>query len=112
MEILRVQNAEGLGCYRVSGWQEAEHGEQRNTPSPHNDEILSPIFNDCRRFSSAELQKYFFGFENQEAVDSWFTPTELDTLRDLGFRVNSIHVETKDIIYGSKQLMFKREESI
>jgi len=61
---------------------------------------------------SSDLKNYIFGFENLDHLRIWFRLEELKSLHDQGFYVYEITVPENFIIYGTRQLIFPKDQII
>jgi len=91
MQILwRVQNKEGKGPYdrECLGWEECTHNLQNGTPSVSEDTKLKDQLIEANILEPVTCvfdQKAFFGFISMKQLLKWFSSSELDNLKSLGF---------------------------
>lgn len=105
--VYRVQDSYGNGPYGASGsgissqdWADDNDPSHMSKPCPQEDGI--PL----NQVSS----RYHCGFESMDALENWFSPTELGRLKDLGFFIYEITVPEAECIFGDSQLMFNKQE--
>jgi hypothetical protein len=78
-------------------------------PGPWDDPLMK--YNLRNRFGSREnLSKYIskwngFGFDSMRQLENWFNdPEEIKLLNKFGFKLYREKIETKNIIFGDKQV--------
>lgn len=102
--IYRIEK-DGLGCYKhFTSWQKDSHTAETNKPGPYEDKKLrhtlleKPIF----------LPDYLFGFKDLKQLKKWFNTAEIKNLLEEGYQIKEIQKRKEDIIFGSKQIIFRR----
>lgn len=118
VKVFRVENARGEGPYLAMGleqstWASGPHLDSTGRPGPGADEGLKtwlknqPVeLNDI--FCCTPLKPYSFGFKSLDQLFNWFDSNERLKLKQLGFDVVVYIVESKDVIEGTKQVIFKK----
>lgn len=119
--IYRIQNAEGIGMYRVDGYARwlfnqnddeeeatfvADHSNRR--PTPTND----PILNDNEFFS-----RYYFGFKDLKQLENWVGSQAIqhmnehpDTSIEYRMAIYVFKGGESAIHHGQKQSIMQRDE--
>lgn len=102
MKVYRVENFMKKGCYHgieSYKWRIRSHDTKKH-PTPEKCKVLSEVDN---------LDDYIFGFKDLTQLSNWFTTKEVNNLLDLGFTIREYKVKKKDIIFATKQVIFKKE---
>lgn len=101
MTIWRVENKEGIGCYRketgfISEYFTKKHDEYKMSthPLPQLDKGIN------RNMISGEI----CGFRNLKQAKDWFTRIDLIILKHFGFRLKQVEVIQITAI-GQKQVL-------
>ena len=101
MDVYRVENKEGKGCYRkgyFTEWLTREHDLNfKKYPPPHYDKGIDRL----------PVEGELCGFKDKEQALDWFTQEELSKLRKLGFYLERIEGAEVTAI-GEKQILFRR----
>lgn len=84
MKIWRVENIDGIGCYRNRNTKEILHRHitSRETPNPYEDIGIN------RSLKKNEI----CGFLNIEQARKWFNKIELIALKKIGYSLKQIEV--------------------
>lgn len=109
--IYRIQDADGRGPYKPGmsiKWCDKDDGHYKadftNLP-PFMDEFGPSILDELNVIISVSGGACGCGFRSMEQLNNWFTPTELERLKELGYRI--VKIEAKKIIRSSdKQTVF------
>lgn len=96
MFIYRIEQDDGLGCYRFLDeiqWLQ-EHSRLNGRPCPAEDKGIE------RGMEDEEI----CGFTSLTQLKQWFKLAEIKSLREEGFTIRKIEVE-KITAYGEKQVL-------
>jgi hypothetical protein len=107
MKIYRVQKADGSGPYRsglIEMWLKSSHNGGSH-PNAYNDRLLKAKWS---KMSEAKQERYKFAFSSMRQLQSWFNKSELKRLKALGFEIKELRVSKRDVIMGSRQVIFKQ----
>ena len=80
-----------------------DHNSSNNHPS-----VIVDCFNDSILKFYGQGTDYYCGFESVEQLIDWFDEYMIG-LQKIGFIVRVFDVDYCDVIFGKKQLVFKRE---
>ena len=97
MEIWRVENKNGDGCYRNNPYTMlilARHKNPITHPTPRRD----------IRINRNPREEEITGFLEECQARYWFNPSELAALRELGFHLKKVPVERVTAV-GSYQVL-------
>lgn len=103
--IYRIEK-DGEGCYKnYTSWQKGSHTAETNKPGPFEDIKLryKILENDI------SLKNYLFGFKDLKQLKKWFNTVEIKNLFERGYQIKEIKIKKEDIIFGSKQIIFRKE---
>lgn len=104
MHIWRVENRDGKGPY--SSWSCAFDNLNENThPEPYKD------IPEWGHMEYEERREFHFGFRSSGELTRWFDDKTLSGLYKEGFIVSVYITEPSNVIFGSKQLIFKKSLS-
>lgn len=107
MIVFRIEDKNKNGPYYhcTSNWETTLHCDfDYNHPGHRVDKILKLI-----PVTKLFHTKWKYGFENKKALLKWFDKNERTNLLELGYKIKKYEViEEKDIIYGDKQLLFRK----
>lgn len=106
--VFRVQNFSGKGPYNASdeSWQDKPHSRISRCPGPHEDNIR--IY-ELERQTGISSHKWLFGFKSLQQLHTWFTDSELQNLKKIGFE--PCEIKAYLVAYGQKQVVFVPKDS-
>lgn len=86
--------------------------KESNTPAPEDDVLLNHIFSKDVYTNATYKKEWFFGFNKIEDVNKWIGNKNLIELMSIsGNCLVEYEVPKSFIIFGEKQLIFKKEEA-
>ena len=108
--IYRIQDKDGRGPYKpgmsIKWCDEEGHysGDYTNLP-PFMDEFGPSVLDELNLIISVSGGACGCGFRSMEELHNWFSPTELERLKALGYSI--VRIEAKKIIRSShRQTVF------
>ena len=100
----------GTSCnyfdYRAPAYL-ADGSERRMHPDADIGTPLAKLFS-----GNCDNKEYYFGFKDTTDMCTWFTYREIFKLIDGGFLLLKIVVPTQYIVFGSRQLVFRKADII
>ena len=108
-KVIRMQNADGRGPYTafffsprggyLTFWEACANGR-------HDDDKHPGIYEDkgFKKISNKIPKGIKFGFETIEKAKAWFSPDEIRTLKEYGFKF--VELECDRLWHGDKQSVF------
>ena len=110
MKVIRMQNADGRGPYTAffssprgdyltfwEAWANGRHDDDKH-PGIYEDKGLRMA---ARKSIPRGIK---FGFETIEKAKAWFSPDEIRTLKEYGFKF--VELECDKVWHGDKQSVF------
>lgn len=119
--VWRVEGGpKGIGPYRGIGVGDAS--EWADTPNIHNDEKKRPGLLGDKGFTSGDKDDFYesvakdpypydkpkFAFESKAQLKRWFSPTEIERLKKLGYKIR--RKKATKVWSSGKQAFYKTEE--
>lgn len=114
-KIYRVESKENESGMYSSGAAIAKlilDSKEETTPPPENDNLLNQIFSSDLYINSTYKKEWFFGFKSIEDAKKWLNNDSIiELLIVSGNCLVEYAVPESFIIFGEKQLIFKKEQS-
>jgi hypothetical protein len=113
VKVYRMEHeTSGAGPYMYGGAEEVallSHHQFNDDlwPAPRRDGLEEVV-----RYSTAgKPTDMIFGFANKRQLVRWFNREDRKAIAPLGYRVRLYFVDERDVVYGGKQLAFKKRRA-
>lgn len=110
VEVYRIETNDNRGLYDT--FFAALPVDEIHHPNPRLDTNFLGIFDNYNNDYNY-MNKWSFGFANVEDIKNWLlTEENQQKLQTIGGTIKQITIDKNYVIYGNKQLIFKKEEKI